>query len=508
MSVERQRTRQRVWDGFLGATMLLACLCTGGALVVGVAAAVPLVLLLLIIAVLAAGAVCRRPVLAVYGLVLAALLLEQFPIEGLDPFTARTHAYQAVSGFSPLPLPVSPVELLIALGLATVVLPAMAHPGDALHWGSLFGPLAIFLAAVFSACVRGYVGGAESTSFNPDAAWDEIRSFLYLASAYLLACNLITERRRLVLLLRLVIAAIGLKGVQGSYNFLVERRLGLELEALTGHEDVLFFAFFFLLFAAFCAYAVQERQRRVMLWLLPPIVFAELATGRRIAFFVLATGLLVIGLALLRTRTNLFLKIAPLTLLLCATYGVLFWDSKGIVAEPLRAVKSQTGYTTERDRRSDLWRDLENMNIAHNIRSAPLLGLGFGRPYEFAVAQPSLDLSGFVYWTYITHNAIFWIWMKMGALGFVAFWYLFGSALVQALVTFRRLSDGYLRAIALAIGGLVVMQLVFSYGDLGLTYARTMIFLGCMLGVLVRLPTIAAADCRQGDTMVALGKRP
>jgi hypothetical protein len=34
------------------------------------------------------------------------------------------------------------------------------------------------------------------------------------------------------------------------------------------------------------------------------------------------------------------------------------------------------------------------------------------------------------------------------------------------------------------IVSLVAMQVIFSYGDLGLTYARPMIVLGCMLGVL------------------------
>ncbi len=94
------------------------------------------------------------------------------------------------------------------------------------------------------------------------------------------------------------------------------------------------------------------------------------------------------------------------------------------------------------------------------------------------------------YWTYITHNAIFWVWMKMGLFGFIAFWFLVGSAIVQGLVTFRQLSDGYLQALALVIVGLVAMQIIFSYGDLGLTGARTMIYLGCMLGGLVRLPTL------------------
>jgi len=87
---------------------------------------------------------------------------------------------------------------------------------------------------------------------------------------------------------------------------------------------------------------------------------------------------------------------------------------------------------SERDRLSDDWRILENQNITLNIQSAPITGLGFGRPYRYFVPQPSLDDTGFVYWSYITHNAIFWVWMKMGLLGFISFWYLMGWRLCGA----------------------------------------------------------------------------
>src|SRR5262249_27483466 len=152
--------------------------------------------------------------------------------------------------------------------------------------------------------------------------------------------------------------------------------------------------------------------------------------------------------------------------------------------------QSQFGLGSERDRLSNEWRRLENRNIALNIESAPLTGLGFGRPYKFYVLEPSLDGTGFVYWNYITHNAVFWVWMKMGAVGFVAFWFLMGSAIVRGLITFRSLSDGYLKALAITAVSLVAMQLFFSYGDLGLTYTRNMIYLGVMLGILVRLPSL------------------
>jgi hypothetical protein len=40
------------------------------------------------------------------------------------------------------------------------------------------------------------------------------------------------------------------------------------------------------------------------------------------------------------------------------------------------------------------------------------------------------------------------------------------------------------------VAGVVLMQVIFSYGDLGLTYSRSMVFLGCMLGVLAILPAL------------------
>ncbi|MEO5952243.1 MAG: hypothetical protein ABIQ44_07245, partial [Chloroflexia bacterium] len=144
-----------------------------------------------------------------------------------------------------------------------------------------------------------------------------------------------------------------------------------------------------------------------------------------------------------------------------------------------------------------------NTNIDYNLRAVPITGLGFGRPYAFVVAQPPLDETGFTYWRFITHNAIYWVWMKMGVFGFVLFWNLIGSAVILGIVTFRQLRDGYLKALALVAAGVVLMQVIFSYGDLGLTYSRSMIFLGCMLGILSVLTLLPAS----ADTATAASGR-
>ena len=155
----------------------------------------------------------------------------------------------------------------------------------------------------------------------------------------------------------------------------------------------------------------------------------------------------------------------------------------------------------ERDRSSNAWRDLENTNIDYNLQVAPITGLGFGRPYSFIVAQPPIDATGFTYWRYIAHNAIYWVWMKMGLVGFILFWNLIGSAVILGIVTFRQLHNRYLKSLALTATGVVLMQVIFSYGDLGLTYSRSMVFLGCMLGFLAILPALEHdAEVEAGPT--------
>jgi hypothetical protein len=244
------------------------------------------------------------------------------------------------------------------------------------------------------------------------------------------------------------------------------------------------------LLAALAIYQRHHRQVKVMLYLLLPLIFTLLATKRRIGFIVLALGLMVVVGSLLQGRRELLKKIGPAALALVVVYFIIFWNAQGALGQPVRAFRSQFGQASERDRLSNEWREAEKKNIAFNIEQSPVLGLGFGQPYQFVVFQGNLDETGFVYWRYITHNAIFWVWMTMGLGGFVAFWNVLGSGIALGLVTFRRLNDGYLKSLALLAVGMIVMQIYFSYGDLGLTYARNMIYLGCLLGMIVRLPAL------------------
>jgi hypothetical protein len=447
-----------------------------------------------------AGTIWRKPIIGLYILLFAALFIEQFGIAGLDPITTQTHFFETLSGFSPIPLSLSAADMVMGLMFLALLLPALARQRPPINKGALFVPAMAFLASVIWAFIYGYIRGG----FNQKAAIAEGRPFIYLVICYLLAANLLTTRRQLYTFAWCVILGSGLKGIQGIDNYLTEKKLGVSLEAITSHEEVLFFSGFIVLLAALALYKRDSRQLRVMLYLLLPLVFTLLATKRRIGFIVLALGLVLVAFSLLHSRRELLLKVGPPIMVLVLAYFVIFWNAQGALGQPVRAFRSQIGQASERDRLSNLWREAEKANIAFNIKKSPVLGLGYGQPYQFVVFEANLDDTGFVYWRYITHNAIFWVWMTMGLGGFVAFWYLLGSGIALGLATFRRLNDGYLQALALFAVGMIIMQIFFSYGDLGLTYARNMIYLGCLLGMIVRLPALEALPEPPGPRFISV----
>jgi hypothetical protein len=505
ISVYQQQQRQRR-ERLAGAAGLVACAVALGAALVMFADPLPLAVGVGVLA--CVGTILVRPRIGVYLLLFCALFLEQWGIVGLDPVSARFPFYRTLSGTGTLAVPVSPVEMLLLLTLASLVMRVLFQGratmreqiadlqarGGIFVRGPLFAPVLLFLVFVVASLGFGLTGWGGTGPFDIRAAWEETRSFFYMGIAYVLVCNLVRTRAQVHTMIWLFIAAIGLKSVQGVVRYADMRARGLWLDAITGHEDVVFFAAFVLLLGGLILFgerkeAVERRQMIAMLVLLPPLIFTLVATNRRLGFVVLLVALGLVGLLLLRTYPGLFLRVAPPVLVLFAVYTALFWNGTGTLSQPLVALRSLVAPTTERDRNSNAWREIENWNIEYNLRSAPVTGLGFGRPYTFALPQPPLDQTGFTYWRYITHNAIFWVWMKMGLAGFVLFWYLMGSATVLGLVAFRQLRDGYLRTVALTAAGVVIMQVIFSYGDLGLTYSRSMIFLGCMLGVLAVIST-------------------
>ena len=441
-----------------------------------------------------AGALCGIALLVwprsgLYALFAGALLLEEWGIAGLSPITTQTHFFQNVSGYSAIPLRLSLADLLAILALLAWGLRRAVGANPSMRFGPLGWPIFLY-AGLFG---FGFlVGVGRGGGWNLTAALAEFRGPLFLCITYFLTVNLIREERQVAFLFRLLVVLTAVKALQGVSNYVEMTNGPIWLDAVTAHEDVVFFDLAVVL--AIGAYMMGMRTR--LAWILylaiPLIVATELVTQRRVGFIALGAALVVLALILATLRPRRTLLVFGSAAALFLAYAVLAWDQQGLLAQPIRAIRGAIDPSSlnARDLASNWWRELEQTNIAYTIRQLPLTGVGLGQEYFFQREPPALN--NFIYWRYMSHDAVLWVWLKAGVLGFAALWALVAQAALTGAQLFRQLRSADLKLIALAPTMLIVIQILFSSVDLGLTYSRNMIVLGVILGLTAYLSTRTA----------------
>jgi hypothetical protein len=434
-------------------------------------------------------AVFVRPLVGLYMLFGLAILLEQWEITGLAPLTAQTHFFQNISGFSNVPVRLSACDLLALMTLASWTLRRLVAANEPLR----AGPFAWGIAAYGMAFAFGTaIGIARGGSWDEITTLAEARGPLYLCLLYLLTANLIHQRRQAFVLLWAFVLLVAVKSAQAIGNYATMTAGPYRFEAVTSHEDVVFFDIAVALLIVMAALRVRGRLFYALLAVQPLVLTAELLTQRRVAFVALAAVLAVVALMVFLDRPRLTAFVVTLGIFAFAVYAVAFWDRSGPLAEPIRVIREVVDpqSVSDRDRLSNVWREIENVNIAYTMRQLPLTGVGLGQEYLFQQEPP--PLTSFVYWRYMAHNAVLWLWLKAGPFGALAFWFLVAQVVMRGLWLYRRLDDSMLRVAASFPVMLMVAQVVFSSVDLGLTYNRTMIVLGVALGLAAPLAAWSA----------------
>ena len=423
-------------------------------------------------------AVLTRPVSAVYLLFGAALLFEQADVPGVAPLTDQSHIWQRLDAFSSVPLPLSIADLLMLVAVVTLVAYRLAGRREALRLGP-FGWAVAAYGAVFAVGLT--IGVARGSTFNIGAALAEIRAPVHMCLMYFLAANLIKDRTQLVVLVWELVVLAGVKAVQAIWAYVDGLSLSYALEAVTGHEDVVFFDLAIAVLVLMLLLRVRSKLRYGLYAVVPFIVLAELFTQRRVGFIALGAVLLVITLlvfAVDRRRAVLFALVGAVAI---GAYVPVFWDEGGVLGEPIRAVRAtfDPSSVSMKDLLSDHWREIESRNIEFTLHQLPFTGVGVGQQYLFNEEPPEAPSA---YWRYWTHNALLWLWLKAGPLGGFAMWLVVSRVLMMSSALFVRLKDPNVRwMVALPIL-LVTIQIAFSSIDMGLTHSRTMVVLGTVLG--------------------------
>jgi O-antigen ligase len=98
------------------------------------------------------------------------------------------------------------------------------------------------------------------------------------------------------------------------------------------------------------------------------------------------------------------------------------------------------------------------------------------------------------------HNSVLWMWMKVGALGFLAMVFLFGLTLVTGVRNVLRLPPSDYAAITLTSVTFVLMYAIFSYVDISWD-AQNMVVLAVATAQIASAPRLAGLRLTTSDAV-------
>jgi O-antigen ligase len=238
-----------------------------------------------------------------------------------------------------------------------------------------------------------------------------------------------------------------------------------------------------------------------MWFLMPFVIMGNLATNRRAGTAALAIAMpilfLLVDMGLPHLRKQV--RVIGLLLLVGLTiYYYSFKNSDSILAQPARAISS-TFQPTDRDAMSNAYRDAENADLMATVKLAPIQGFGYGKHMLHAV--PIADISSsYEFWDIMTHNSVFWVWMRVGTVGFIAFWGMICAAIIYSCRTIRDSGiDACAKSTATFVSLVVCMLMIFGLLDLQLSDFRDMLFTGFWIGVLAAIVRMSSSHPREHE---------
>jgi hypothetical protein len=423
------------------------------------------------------------PAAGVVVLVLMATLVEQLPVPfqqfggiGTDEIFYFTSLNDGVGIGGVL---ATPLELTMAMILAVWALRGIATHSWRWRKTQLAMVLAILMGIILVAAARGLLQGAD---LRTDLR--EIRPWVYVGVAYVIASQLLRGRDAVWAVVWAFTIGAGIKGIQGTIRFFT-LDLHPRPDYIISHEEAFFLTLFLLLTTALWIFGERGRLRQVATAFLPVVLLADLANARRTAWVIFGAGLIALVAIVwtrLPQRRTLIKRAAFVLAAGSLIYLPLFWSSTAIWAEPARAIRSSV-FPDQRDRDSNVYRQLENANLLADIKASTPLGTGFGIPIDYS-SIPFHDLSDQVpALRFVPHNGVLYVWMVLGIPGALAFWWLIGIAVVLACRVIRA-PDRRLAIFGAFVVCALIAYLMEGYYDFGLWWFRVALLMGCLLGAL------------------------
>lgn len=435
--------------------------------------------------------VMLRPVAGLYAVLACAVVVEQLPLANSN---LTDHLYVFYWPPSLAGMPERPIGFFLLFVFCILVFQHFTGRRKLLAGGPLIVAFALFLLCVLIGVLHGLQSGGDFKTIVL-----ELRSLWYLFLTYVLAYNIIEDKRHVRAFFWIVVAGAGIKGLQGTYVAVIKLHLHLSnVNEIMAHEDSIFFAALLLLIVLFLLLHRDRGQLRLALAIAPFALVALVANNRRTSYVALLLGIAVAWALVMVVKPAMRRRMGiagVVILLLCVGYVVALGHSTSTLAAPARSIMStiHPDPSDVRNTDSNLYRTFENYDLKYTAMQSPIIGYGFGKPFLQPMLLPDIGAADPVY-LFIPHNTVYWIWMRLGLLGFSAFWYLIGSIIIRGCHILKSLRDPYLQLVAIFAICVTLMEVLAAYADYQLYFFRNVFYLGLLLGVLMRLPAVEARE--------------
>lgn len=389
------------------------------------------------------------------------------------------------TNFKGIPLNLFEVFILIA-GVCSCLRAVYTRTVN-LRGGGLFIPIVIYMGFVLMGWLNGILTGGDFK-----ISLQEVRPQLYFGLAYLLAVNIVRTRQDLNAALWITVVCIGVKAVLLTFRrYITLSGHALPDQGVGAHEEAFFLDAFLLLLLSLSLCRVQPRLQRLMWCLMPFVVLGDLALNRRAGIAALVIAVPIILLAAYQALPDRRRNILVVGIALSVGFSIyypLFKNSDSAFAQPARAIKSNF-QADARDASSNASRDDENIDLMATIKSAPLQGYGYGRPF-FQIIPMTDVIRLYELEPYIPHNQVLWIWMRVGTFGFLAFWMMVSAIIVFAGQTLRAPgAEDETKVVGIFAMLMIIMLVIFGLLDLQLSNFRDVLFAGIWAGILAAVPS-------------------
>lgn len=373
---------------------------------------------------------------------------------------------------------VSPVEIMFALtAISWLLRLILRRELYKIKYGGNFWVVSAFMTFVVIALFWGILRRGDIF-----IAQLEVRPILYIFIMLVLTRNLITNPKQINILFWCIMFALFIEGIL-AYQYVATYPLLINDELTEHSASIHYNTMYVLWFASWVVRNGSWYKRTFLFLLFPPVLYSYYVSDRRSAMLSVIIAIGLIFLFLYQERKLLFQILVPTLIVGGIAYLGIFWNNTSALGKPAQTIKSVVAEeeSNEKDQSSNYYRILENFNSYYTITQNPIMGVGFGNKFLQAVQMP--DISFFIFWEYITHNSILWIWMQSGVFGFITMLYMVSTGIMNGARVAWKLPSSELKVFAIVCATFLFMHFIYAYVDISWT-SQSLLYAGTVLGLI------------------------